>query len=143
VAATFVIDASVTGKWFLREEQGAEHAIRLFDLSVLGELRLIAPTMLIYELPNILLRNIRQKRLRNRQLGPAVEDFMGLPILFYGLETRSLLRIVRVCELTRLDFYDASYVALAEATGAVLATGDAQMAAAAEMIGVTVAPVGI
>ncbi|MDD4888869.1 MAG: type II toxin-antitoxin system VapC family toxin [Phycisphaerae bacterium] len=138
-----MIDASVAGKWFLREEQGADHARRLFDLAALGEWRLVAPMLLVYELPNILLRNIRQKRLKTHKFGAAVDEFLGLPILFYGLEARTSWRVVRVCELCGLGFYDASYVALADAMQAVLATGDARMAAAAELIGVTVAPVGI
>ncbi len=50
---TAVVDASVVAKWFL-SERDSEAALSLRDRHVGGEVRLVAPDLMIYEVANAL-----------------------------------------------------------------------------------------
>jgi predicted nucleic acid-binding protein len=50
----YVVDTSVVAKLFLLEE-GREHVLDLFRAAMKQEIRLIAPTLLLYELNNTLI----------------------------------------------------------------------------------------
>ncbi len=48
-----VVDASVVVKWFVKEE-GSEEALRLRDRYVEGEIQIIAPELITFEVLNAL-----------------------------------------------------------------------------------------
>jgi hypothetical protein len=50
-AEALVVDASVAAKWYLRDETDVEHADLLLTRFTTGELVLVAPEQIRYEIP--------------------------------------------------------------------------------------------
>lgn len=51
-----VIDASVILKWYLSDEAHGEQALSLLKQCAIGELQILAPNLLSYELMNVAMR---------------------------------------------------------------------------------------
>ncbi len=89
--------------------------------------QLAAPEIIDLEVCSVLRKLVRNGDLTTRRAGAALQDLADLPL--ERVRHRALLdRIWRLRD--NLTPYDAAYVALAEAAGAVLITGDARMASA-------------
>ena len=88
---------------------------------------LVAPEVIDLEVTSLLRRGVRIGSLDGRRAEFAVADLAALP-----LQRVSHARLVTRCWALRenLTVYDAAYVALAEALGAVLVTADRGMARA-------------
>ena len=52
-AAEVVVDASIIVKWFV-EEEGSDKSLKLRDRYIEGEIRIIAPELMIFETLNAL-----------------------------------------------------------------------------------------
>jgi len=88
---------------------------------------LLAPHLAMFEAANILRRHQAADLVTADQAAQAHADLLDLPINLWPYE----LLAARGWQLREnLTIYDASYVALAEMTGAVLATLDARIARA-------------
>lgn len=55
--AEVILDASVAVKWFSREEEESDPALKLRDEHLAGRMTLIFPDLLIYEVSNALRHN--------------------------------------------------------------------------------------
>jgi predicted nucleic acid-binding protein len=117
-----VVDASVLVEFLTGGEhrEEAEHAI--------GRERWVwAPALVDAEVGNALRRLVRSKRIGPRKGAAALDDFLDMRI--QRIPHRSL--IDRAWQLRdNVTFYDALYVALAEALGAPLLTRDARLSSA-------------
>jgi predicted nucleic acid-binding protein len=113
VAAALVVDAGVGDRASARlASDQDQRAPALIDLEVLSMIR----------------RWVAQGKLGLSQADQAILDVAGLPIERYP----HVALLPRAWELRHnLTPYDASYVALAEALGAVLVTADGRLARAA------------
>ena len=82
---------------------------------------LIAPELIDLEVTSVLHRALRAGRVSRRRAEQALHDLADLPLV----RSPHLPLLQRVWELrSRMGPYEASYVALAEALGAVLLTAD-------------------
>lgn len=117
-----VVDASVLAPAIAdRGDDGRRFRKRLHGESIAG------PDLLKIEVTSVLRRHAQRGQLTSEQADAAVEDLLDFPITVFP--TASLLE--RVWDLRgNLTSYDACYVALAEAIGAVLATADRRLAKA-------------
>jgi predicted nucleic acid-binding protein len=114
-----VLDASSLTALLLDPEAG-EHAV------VRGT-RLLAPSVLPYEVANVLRRLQSMRRLAVRHASQAFADFTALDVELWDWS----LLADRAWQLrANLSSYDAAYVALAELTAATLLTRDARLAGA-------------
>jgi predicted nucleic acid-binding protein len=117
-----VVDASVLVEFLAGGEHGevAERAV--------GRERWVwAPALIDAEVGNALRRQVRMKEISVRQAGAALEDFLDMRL--QRVPHRSLIE--RAWQLRdNVSFYDALYVALAEALGKPLLTLDARLARA-------------
>lgn len=87
----------------------------------LGGHELAAPQLIDLEVVAVLLRALRSGRLKRRRAEQALSDLGDLPLS----RSPHLPLLERIWELrARMGPYEASYVALAEALGAVLVTAD-------------------
>ena len=119
-----VIDASAALDLLLRSPVSATLSERLFDA---GE-TLHAPHLLDLEVAQVLRRCCLSGELRSERASQALQDFLALPITRYPHE----IFLFRIWELRHnVTAYDAAYVALAEALGAPLLTGDKALASSA------------
>lgn len=107
-----LVDAGPAGRWAAAEITGTE---------------LIAPHLAVFEAANVLRRHELAGLISSDQAVQAHADLLDLPIELWPYD----LLASRAWELRRnLSTYDASYVALAELTGAILVTLDARIAGA-------------
>lgn len=124
-----VVDASVAVKWYLPEGEDDLDAARLvLDRFSAGDLGLVAPDLLVYEVASaVTVATIgRQPRL-SRALGDlAIDRFLGL-----GLRTANgaglLPAAFALVHRHGCALYDASYLALAQRLGIPFLTADRKL----------------
>ena len=118
-----IVDASVIlGAFFPDEAQ--EQAQALIRDHVIGRVQLAAPTLLLYEVANAVLQARRRGRIDDEQADELLSSFEGLRI---ALRPVSWQQMVPLALCFDRSAYDAAYLALAEATGQDLVTGDSRM----------------
>ena len=121
---TWVVDASVALKWFLRDEPDADRALNALQDGSL----LTAPDIIISEVCNAAWKSARLGRITQAQ----VTEIATVIHRFFDAIVESTSLIVRAVEIAeRLDHpvYDCLYVALAEAENAYLITADSRLQA--------------
>lgn len=128
---TLVVDASVAAKWFIPEE-GTDKSLVVRDRYIEGDLDLVAPDLLVYEVANALRyrADLEDSKLK--------EDLEALFLLDLELVPPSQELVTRsVAAARRLDIsvYDALYLALAETLSANLLTADQELYAKARKAG--------
>ena len=122
VARSVVVDASVVLKWQLDDEEYVLQATALRnDFYLKGAIKAIAPHLLSYEVINGIATAARQKRVAPDRAMEAMGNLIRL-----GVEPREVepLRVLELALQHNLAAYDAAYLALAEAEGCELWTGD-------------------
>ncbi len=128
-----VLDASVVLKWFREEgERHLEPSRSLRAEFEAGALIVIAPTLLPLEIINVAGRRWRWPETAVVELADALDE-VGFELLEPELS--------RVAQWTGrgLTSYDATYVAVAEASGAALITDDDLIARVADEVAILLA----
>lgn len=119
---TIVVDASVVLKWQLNDEECVKQATALRDDFYLrGDIVLIAPHLLIYEVANGIATATRHKRIVRDKAIEAMNNLMSLGVELREMESISILDLALKYHLAA---YDAAYLALAESEDCGLLTGD-------------------
>jgi predicted nucleic acid-binding protein len=133
-----VIDASIALAWCFEDEASPETDAIADDVGVGGA---IVPGLFQLEVGNILLQAERKGRLTPSDTAIRLALISELSIATdpetAGRAWRESLTLARTHRLTT---YDAVYLELALRKGAVLATRDTALAAAARELGLTVVP---
>ncbi len=120
----YVIDASVAVKWYSRlGEEELEKADLLLDGHTKGELVILAPTLISYELANALRFN---PNLGEADVLRASQDFHHLGIELVDLETVRPAAI-QLAFQRDLTVYDAVYLAVSENFNIPLVTADLKL----------------
>ena len=118
-----VPDASVLLEIVLRTPVG----VRLEDRVLASDESLHAPHLIDLEVAQVLRRFARTEALSETRASEALRDLADLPVHRYPHD----LFLTRIWALRHnVTAYDAAYIALAEALGAVLLTRDRRLAAA-------------
>jgi len=121
-----ILDASVVLKWYLSDEKLSSSALSLLDRHVFGELEILAPSLLEYEVINGLMIAQKRGRIKETIILEAVEGFINLgikyhsPALFYPTA-------LQFTQKYDISFYDASYLGLAHKEKAFLITADSRL----------------
>lgn len=118
-----IVDASVVLCAFFPDEQQAQAQALIRD-HVSGHVRLVAPTLLLYEVTNAVLQAVRRGRITDEQGEAILGAFEGLGIEMRPVTWQQMLPLARRFDRSA---YDAAYLALAEARGESLVTGDLRM----------------
>jgi predicted nucleic acid-binding protein len=124
-----VIDVSVASKWFLRDEIHADRALRLLDDFQVGRVTLLAPEHISVEISSVLLKAVRRGRMTPELARARVSLMFALGITTISAsESLNLLAFDRAWEFG-CSFYDALYLAVAEAAQCRLVTADQRFGA--------------
>jgi len=114
----FVVDASVTVKWLVAEED-ADIADRL---AASGQ-ELHAPRLMASEVANALWRKVRQGQMERAEAGAAMALIADVPVCWNDDETVGA-DAVRLALALDHPVYDCMYLALAHRIGATVVTAD-------------------
>lgn len=117
--ASYVLDASIILKPFLAED-GYTEVVDLFQRSSKKEISLFVPSIMMYEVGNILAR-----KFSGIELDKAISKLMSLNIMSLDVQYVGVNEILKLTRLhPGITFYDASYYALACEIDAKLITAD-------------------
>lgn len=123
-----VVDASLALKWVL-DEQHSPEAQQLLAAWADEQVRVMAPSLLIYEAVNVLYQRVRRQQLTVASARAAFSALMESSLSFVGGDEADLAS-------TAIDLavghglpatYDAIYMALAARSGCSLWTADERM----------------
>jgi predicted nucleic acid-binding protein len=121
-----VVDTSVILKWYLLDEAHGAQALSLLQQCAAGELEILAPSLLTYELMNGLVIAGRRARLDQNAVSLSFRGFMSLGVRFYEVSFFAD-KVLQYCRLYGRSVYDSSYLALAEQEGVDLITADERL----------------
>jgi predicted nucleic acid-binding protein len=116
-----VIDASVSLKWALDDEDVVEQALALRDDSIQRRVRMVAPSIWRYEVTNGLVTAVRRRRISEEQGFLALHHLTSIGVSFSDPD---LGHCYRTALSHRVASYDSAYLALADQLGTILWTGD-------------------
>ncbi len=129
-----VIDANLLVVMVSGDARGLR-ASEQVDAWITADEEMHAPELLPYELASAFTRLVAGRAVSARQVRSAWEELSLLPIVQHPLSD-DLPRMVEVAlRLKRQSAYDAAYIVLAEALGAVLWTLDGPLARNAQAVG--------
>jgi predicted nucleic acid-binding protein len=122
LTGAIVPDTSVILKWYLREQEpDRERALALLDAYLEGQVHLVAPDLLPYEVANVLRYKPDWDAVRVAQV---LDSLFALRLEFVPLSITTLHRAVDLAYTHNIAVYDAAFLALAEGSGAVFVTAD-------------------
>lgn len=114
----YVVDASVSIKWFLPEVYSRE-ALRLLN----KESELLAPDLIFAEFGNVLWKKWRAEEIDADSATNILNDFRRIPIIISSSEV--MLDVTwTIAEHYRRSFYDSLYLAVAQTHKCPLVTAD-------------------
>lgn len=119
-----IIDASVVLKGFFPDEAGHAQALALIRAYAQEEIRLLAPTLLPYEVTNAVLQAIKRDRIGLEKGLEILRVFQGLGIPTAEVSWERALSLARAHDRSA---YDGAYLALAEEKGDRLVTADLRL----------------
>ena len=124
--ARYVVDASVTAKWFTRHEEADRHkALALRALHLSGRCTLVVPEFSLLEILNAVRFSDRAEEADAIR---ALEFLEKLRLDVVPVDWDLLRKATAIAWAYRVALYDATYVALAERLGFPLLTADDAMA---------------
>ncbi|TWJ18975.1 type II toxin-antitoxin system VapC family toxin [Geobacter argillaceus] len=117
----YVPDASVILKWVfdIPEEAGRDAALMLLDSWVAGECEFVLPSLWLYEVGNIIGRNIPGKA------AEVMELLIEYRITEAPVNSAIVSRTLAIMSKCKVTFYDAVYHAIALERRGTLVTADA------------------
>jgi predicted nucleic acid-binding protein len=122
------VDASVAFKWFIPDtaEEDVPAAKELLVDHMEGRLQIAVPSLLYYEVANILL--FGRSRPPVDEAAEALSDLFSIPLVLVSPAPDAADAALRLASHHGLSYYDATYVALAETLDCALITADQRLA---------------
>jgi predicted nucleic acid-binding protein len=118
-----IVDASVIlSAYFPDEDQ--ERAQTLIREHVMGHVVLLAPSLLLYEVTNAVVQALRRGRIGDAQAESILTSFEGLAVELRAVDWADMLALARRFDRSA---YDAAYLALGQASGNPVITGDRRL----------------
>ncbi|MCS7179582.1 MAG: type II toxin-antitoxin system VapC family toxin [Anaerolineae bacterium] len=120
-----VVDASVSLKWALDDEDSVQQAVTLRNAAIFERrFQMFAPSLWVYEVSN----GLRGAARRGRISSEVGEEALRYPLaLSVRLVDPDPIEVYRTASYYDIATYDAAYLALAESLDAVLWTGDERL----------------
>ena len=115
-----VLDASVITKWY-SEEPSSNRALEYRQRHIDGEVELLEPTLLLYEVANALNYN---PNFGEGDVKESMEALVDVSLSLKEPEKETLKLAVNLARKHGISIYDASYIALSMELGCHLVTAD-------------------
>ncbi len=118
-----VIDASVAVKWF-SDEEGSDRALALRDGHIDGELSLVAPELILYEVTNAL----RYKpSFDSSKVSRAFHDLLDIQLELVPLTEDLLNACVALAFRQGITLYDSAYLGIGKSMELDVVTADKKL----------------
>jgi predicted nucleic acid-binding protein len=119
-----VLDTSVVIKWFRQGEVLAGQALALRDAYLDGHIMVSVPSLLAYELANVL---HYKKDLTTDQVQQAVQSLFDMGLEWILPSSAVMRRAIEISRAYDTTVYDAAFAALAESLNAAFVTADERL----------------
>ncbi len=119
-----VIDASVVVKWFV-EEEGSDKALEIRDKYVKGEIELMAPEIIMFEVLNALYYKQLFSESEMKEISEALDSYS---LDLYSIEGEYAEKTIEVAFENNITIYDAAYISLAIMKNTFMYTADEKLA---------------
>jgi len=126
VAEQLVVDANVVAKLYLRDEQYAAKADLLFSRFQRGEVQLIAPRLITYEVPAAIKRGAVRVKAAKEVWQAALSSFESLGLTVVD-DSDAKYEATRLAINYACTYYDALYLLLAEDLGCRFISADERL----------------
>ncbi len=108
-----ILDSSVIAKWFFPTEVDGQIALSIKDLFLAKEISISVPTLIYYEINNLIRTAIKGQRVSEDLAKKAYQGFLNLDLVVYS--SKGLMEsALEIALLLDISSYDASYVALSQ-----------------------------
>ena len=132
----YVLDTNVVGKWYLqRSEVYVAQTTALLRRYQAGSLQLAIPTILRYELTNVLARGVRQQRLTAADAKSALAGFLFLALPEVSVHDR-MDDALELALQERCSAFDALFLIVARDLNWPLVTDDRALSERANRLGI-------
>lgn len=121
-----VVDANVVAKLYLRDEQYTANTDLLFSRFQQGEVQLIAPRLITYEVPFAIKRGAVRAKSVKETWEAALSSFESLGLLIID-DSDAKYEATRLAINYSCQYYDALYLLLAEDLGCRFITADEKL----------------
>lgn len=122
----YVLDASVVAKWHFLEPL-SEQASQLLQRSNSEETELLAPDLILYEFGSVVLKKLLASQVSLEDAGTLLDRFPLAPLRLLSAPDIAATALT-LAHLTGASFYDAVYLATAQAAQGTLITADEEFA---------------
>jgi predicted nucleic acid-binding protein len=120
-----VLDTSVVLKWFRQEEVLADPALALRAAYLDGRLLVVVPSLVAYELANVLRYT---EDLSIDQVQQAVQSLFDMGLEWVSPSGTMMRRAVEIGRVYETTVYDAAFAALAESLSSTFVTAHKRLA---------------
>jgi len=122
-----VVDANIVAMWVLNEDY-SDLATKLRDLYIDGEITLYAPSLLRYEIANVLWKAVKYRQILNLdQALNALRDLLILCPKIVKLSRKDLKKVLLLAIDRGITTYDAAYIVLKEKIKGIFVTADKKL----------------
>lgn len=118
-----VVDASVIVKWFV-EEEGSDKALELRDKYINGEISIIAPELITFEVLNALHYKRLFSESEMKEISEALEAYS---LALHSLKGEYAEKTIEIAFKNNITIYDSSYIALATTRNTYMYTADEKL----------------
>ena len=122
--AVSILDTSVIIKWYRQGEVLADRALALRDAYLDGRIAIVVPSLLAYELSNVL--RFKQD-MSTEDVQAAVKSLYDMGLEWIMPSSAVICRAVEIVRTYETTVYDATFVALAESLDATFVTADERL----------------
>ncbi len=116
----FVLDASVIVKWF-NQEDFTEKSLGIREKFLEGEIKIVVPDLLVYELSNALRYN---PNFRENEVKEAIDSIYNIGIDIVVPTLSITKHAIEISHKYNVSVYDSFYISLAKWIGFVYVTAD-------------------
>jgi len=118
-----VVDASIIVKWFV-EEEGSDEAIKIRDEYINGDMKIIAPELINFEVLNALHYKGLFSEDELQRISEALDAFS---MELHSLRGEYAIKTIEVACKNNITVYDAAYISLAMMENTRLYTADRKL----------------
>ena len=134
MADPIVLDSSIAGKWFLRDEDGINEADRILLLILSGSVQVHCPRVFLYEVCTLIskarsINKTKAPRLANEEIEAAIRELHSIAALFIFSDPSAddCVEAANYCDTYSKVFNDMCFLLLAESLDCKWYTADKKL----------------